>query len=92
VPQAAPLFTYEHVRIRDEPLDLLDELASLAERRNVSMAQLIREAILSFISREAQAPDGDPLLDIVGMIDSPDVPIDAAENHDRYIYRKDWED
>ena len=69
-----------------------DELASLAERRSVSMAQLIREAILSFISREAQAPDGDPLLDIVGMIDSPDVPIDAAENHDRYIYRKDWED
>ena len=69
-----------------------DELASLAERRNVSMAQLIREAILSFISREAQAPDSDPLLDIVGMIDSPDVPTDAAENHDRYIYPKDWED
>ena len=69
-----------------------DELALLAERRNVSMAQLIREAILSFISREAQAPDSDPLLDIVGMIDSPDVPIDAAENHDRYIYRRDWED
>jgi hypothetical protein len=69
-----------------------DELASLAERRNVSMAQLIREAILSFISREAQAPDGDPLLDIVGMIDSPDVPTDAAENHDRHIYPKDWED
>ena len=60
MPQAAPLFTYEHVRIRDEPLDLLDELASLAERRNVSMAQLIREAILSFVAREAQAPDGDP--------------------------------
>ena len=37
-----------------------DELASLAERRNVSMAQLIREAILSFVAREAQAPDGDP--------------------------------
>lgn len=69
-----------------------DELASLAERRNVSMAQLIREAILSFVAREAQAPDGDPLLDIVGMIDSPDVPSDAAENHDRHIYRKDWED
>ncbi len=69
-----------------------DELASLAERRNVSMAQLIREAILSFVAREAQTPDGDPLLDIVGMIDSPDVPSDAAENHDRHIYRKDWED
>lgn len=69
-----------------------DELALLAERRNVSMAQLIREAILGFVVREAQAPDSDPLLDIVGMIDSPDVPVNAAENHDRYIYQKDWED
>ncbi|MGI6130987.1 MAG: CopG family transcriptional regulator [Bacillota bacterium] len=69
-----------------------DELASLAERRSVSMAQLIREAILSLVAREAHAPDDDPLLDIVGMIDSPAVPVDAAENHDRYIYRKDWED
>ena len=68
-----------------------DELSLLARRRNVAMAELIREAIASFIARETPRQD-DPALRIIGMIDSPDAPGDAAVNHDRYIYRKDWED
>lgn len=71
--------------------ELRDELASLAERRNVPMAELIREAIVGFIAREAPPQEADPALEIIGMIDWPDVPADASENHDHYIYRKDWQ-
>jgi len=70
---------------------LHDELSSLARHRNVAVARLIREAIASFVARETPIQD-DPALRIIGMIDSPDAPGDAAVNHDRYIYRKDWED
>jgi len=70
---------------------LRDALASLAERRGDSMAELIREAIQALIHREAMQCEGDPALDLIGMIDWPDVPADAASNHDRYIYLRDWE-
>lgn len=68
-----------------------DELSMLARHRNVAMAELIREAITSFIARETPRQD-DAALKVIGMIDSPDAPGDAAINHDRYIYREDWED
>lgn len=70
---------------------LHDQLASLAKHRDVAMAELIREAITSFLAREAPRSDDDPVLKIIGMIHWPDVPDDMAANHDRYVYRKDWE-
>lgn len=72
--------------------ELRDDLEALAKRRNVPMAELIREAIRSLVIREMPARESDPILGIIGMIQSPDGPVDIGKNHDRYIYRKDWED
>lgn len=55
------------------------------------MAQLIREAIRNSVIREMPARESDPVLDTIGMIESPEGPEDIGKNHDRYIYRKDWE-
>lgn len=72
--------------------ELRNDLEALAKHRNVSMAELIREAIRGFVIREMPKREMDPILDIIGMIKSPDGPTDVGKNHDRYIYRKDWEE
>lgn len=72
------------------PVGLRDDLARLAARRGVSMAKLIRDAVEDLVQRETAPASADPALDIVGMLDWPNAPDDAATNHDRYIYRKDW--
>ncbi|NMB12419.1 MAG: ribbon-helix-helix protein, CopG family [Firmicutes bacterium] len=72
--------------------ELRNDLEALAKHRNVSMAELIREAIRGFVIREMPKREMDPILDIIGMIESPDGPTDVGKNHDRYIYRKDWEE
>ncbi|NMB26345.1 MAG: CopG family transcriptional regulator [Firmicutes bacterium] len=71
--------------------ELRDELESLAKQRNVPMAELIREAIRSYVIRERPPGKKDPLFNIIGMFKSSDGPSDVAINHDKYIYRKDWE-
>jgi len=69
--------------------ELRNDLEALAKRRNVSMEELIREAVRSFVIREMPNSERDHILDIIGMIDSTDGPTDVGKNHDRYIYRKD---
>ena len=72
--------------------ELRNDLEALAKHRNVSMAELIREAIRGFVIREMPNRKMDPILDIIGLIESPGGPTDVGKNHDRYIYRKDWEE
>lgn len=71
--------------------ELRTELNSMATRRDTSMAELIREAITSYVQRETSTQKSDPALDIIGMIEWPDAPSQAAVNHDHYVYRKDWD-
>jgi methionine synthase I (cobalamin-dependent) len=59
----------------------LDQLRALAERRKVSIAELVREGV-DLLLAETSA-DHDPLLDIVGMFDSGLG--DLAEKHDEYL-------
>ena len=72
--------------------ELRDELESLAKQRNVPMAELIREAIRSYVTRESPPAKTDSALNIIGMFRSSDTPVDVGRNHDEYIYRKDWEE
>lgn len=71
--------------------ELYGDLALLAEQRGESMAELIRKAIQSFVLREKSPKQNVPELELIGMINRPGAPKDAASNHDRYIYAKDWE-
>lgn len=61
--------------------DQLDALRGLSERREVSMAELIRQAVDHLL---AEMPvEEDPLWDMVGVFDSGLG--DLAENHDHYL-------
>lgn len=71
--------------------ELRADLTDLAERRNVSIAELIREAIQSFILHERSSVKNTPELDLIGMVDWPHAPQDISLNHCKYVYRKDWE-
>lgn len=66
------------------------KLDAMASVRGVPVAELIREAIASFVAREQPVITGDPILRLAGVVNSPDIPSDIAENHDRYIYIDDW--
>ncbi len=61
--------------------DQLDRLRSLAERRGVSIAELVRQGV-DLLLAETPA-DHDPLLDIVGIVEGG--PTDLAEKHDEYL-------
>ena len=58
-----------------------DALESLAQRRGVSMAELVRQGI-DRILRDLP-PEDDPLNDIIGMV--KDGPPDMADRHDAYL-------
>jgi hypothetical protein len=59
----------------------LDALRGLAERRKVSVAELIRQGVDRLLS---DVPiDDDPILDIIGMVEGG--PPDLAEKHDEYL-------
>lgn len=59
-------------------------LKRLAARTGRSEASHVREALQRYLGE--QAPEGDPLERLIGMVDEPDGPDDVAENHDRYLY------
>jgi hypothetical protein len=63
----------------------LAALRALAERRNVSIAELVRQGVdrlLAEISVEE-----DPAWDLIGMFEGPG---DLAANHDYYLYEEPY--
>lgn len=63
--------------------DQLEALRSLAQRRNVAVAELVRQGIDRLL---ADVPvEEDPLWDIIGLVDS--APSDLAEKHDEYLVK-----
>ena len=59
----------------------VESLRSVAERRKVSIAELVRQGVDRIL---ADVPaEEDPLWNIIGIMDGG--PSDLAENHDKYI-------
>ena len=64
-------------------------LSDEAAREGKSISQVVRELVADWVeSRRAETWEGDPFLDIIGMVASGDGSI--AENHDKHIYQIDW--
>ncbi len=64
-------------------------LKQLALSTKTSEAELIRRAVRDYLARQkADIPEQDPLLDLIGLCDSPEGPIDASIQHDKYLYGK----
>ena len=61
----------------------IESLRAIAERRKVSMAELVRQGVDHMLS-DVPAEE-DPLWDIIGTFDSGLG--DLAENHDEYLAR-----
>ena len=61
----------------------LEALRALAERRKVSVAELVRQGVDKVLAEVP--PEEDPLWDIVGMFDSGLG--DLAERHDDYLVK-----
>lgn len=67
----------------DEPDYTL--LAELAERRGLSMAETVREAVRRW-AVEASGSE-DPVLGLIGSVDDPGLPRDLSTRHDEYAVR-----
>jgi len=66
-------------------------LKKLARETGLSQAEHIRRAVRAYVDQHkiAHVEDrSDPLLQLIGICDSPDGPRDAARHHDRYLYRR----
>lgn len=63
--------------------DQVEALRIIAERRDESIAALVREGVDKFLHE--LPPDEDPLLDIVGLYDAG--PEDLAEKHDEHLIK-----
>jgi hypothetical protein len=61
--------------------DQLNALRSLAKRRGVSLAELVRQGV-DYLLAEVPAEE-DPLWNIIGLADAG--PSDLAEKHDEYL-------
>jgi hypothetical protein len=59
----------------------IESLRAIAERRKVSMAELVRQGVDRLL--EDVPVEEDPLWNIVGIMDGG--PHDLAENHDKYL-------
>ena len=66
----------------------IDALRGLAERRHVSVAELIRQGVDRILAEVP--PEEDPLLEMIGMIDSGLG--DLSEKHDEYLTKWILED
>ncbi len=62
------------------------KLKVLARMKQVTEAELIREALEQFLRREGARVEDNPLLKIVGIGGDSPGPVDGALNHDRYLY------
>ena len=70
------------------PERIYRDLQYASERRGISMASVVREAVAAYLGRTAEAEaipvGGDPADRLIGSITSG--PDDESVNHDRYLY------
>lgn len=69
--------------------DMARQLRRLSQAMGTSEAELIRRAIDEYLAKTASSTgerEGDPLLELIGLCDSPIGPADASVNHDGYLY------
>jgi hypothetical protein len=71
------------VYLDDRDRGLLD---GLARRLGCSKAEVLREAVRRWASE--LSGQGDPLLRLIGGLDSPTVPTDLSTRHDEYAVRE----
>lgn len=68
------------------------QLESLARRRKVPVALLIREAIDAYVATREMShldrAEDHPLWKLVGIADSESAPVDGSVAHDQTLYRK----
>lgn len=69
----------------DDELDRALKLA--AARTGRPEAEHVRAALHEYLRRFIEdSTTGDPLLDLVGLVEEPSGPDDVAEEHDHYLY------
>jgi hypothetical protein len=72
--------TKKRIQIYLRP-EQLSRLRAIADRRNVSIAELVRQGVDRLL--DDLPIEDDPLLDIIGLVD--DGPNDLSERHDTYL-------
>lgn len=72
--------TKKRIQIYLQP-EQLNRLRAMAARRNVSIAELVRQGVDRLL--EELPVEDDPLLDIIGLVDGG--PEDLSERHDSYL-------
>lgn len=62
--------------------------AGSAQAMGMSEAEVIRRALDEYLAKVARqaGTEEDPLLQLIGLCDSPEGPTDASVNHDFYLY------
>ena len=70
------------------PVDLKNRAQRRAARDQISLGELIRQALEAHLQPVQSTSEPDPLFADVPLYDGP-VPPDGAENHDRYLYGDD---
>lgn len=70
----------------DEELE--SGLKAVAARTGEPEAVHVRAALRVYLKDKTPSvsTDEDPLLNLVGLVDNPDLPEDVAEEHDHYLY------
>ncbi len=64
---------------------LIEKIKEIADKKNISQSELIRQAIKNFIKEEQLKGEAeDPLLKLNGLFSSNIT--DGSINHDKYIY------
>jgi hypothetical protein len=77
------------------PRDIYEQLKERGEREGLTLAHQIREALVEYVAdvdEEEELPiisEDDPIWNIIGMVEGG--PVDGSVNHDKYIYRRDWD-
>lgn len=77
------------------PRDVYEWLKQRADKQGTTMALQIREALAEYVidhQPEKEVPilrEDDPIWELIGMVGSGVT--DGAENHDKYIYARDWD-
>lgn len=79
------------------PADLYDVMKRRSENEGVTMATQIREALTRYVTNlEEEEEEGhiltadDPIWKLIGIGNSGIA--DGSVNHDKYIYRRDWDE
>jgi hypothetical protein len=65
------------------------QLKELATREHMTESEIIRRALDEYLLERMTPdlrPEDHPVWSIIGIVSGDDIPVDGAENHDRYIY------